>query len=212
MRTTLPILLIFAACTPGEVRWPTGEDSLRTALFVRSDEGIGRVRLLLSTGVFACDLPAADDPATQAEALLELSVGACREDARHLAITAYHQVGIPVDGRYLGQRDALPSDVTSEAPRLTRADYIGVEEAVLTTSDLPQFGDALGGTYRPTELTQEYGMGTGAQLRLNERGEWMTGSFDFPEAHVSGRFRAAECPAGSTLFELAFSSPTANCP
>ena len=91
-------------------------------------------------------------------------------------------------------------------------DYVGIEESVLTTSDLPQFNDALGGTYRPTDITQAFAAGAGGRVQIREAGEELTGSYDFPTLHVSGRFRAMECPAGSALFNLAFTSPTASCP
>lgn len=213
MRHVWSLLPLLAACAPGEVRWGTGEDWLRTALYVENDpvaEGAG-TRVLLSTGIFGCDLPAEADPAAQAEALLDLAVAACREDARHLAIRLWRDPGLDRVGVYRGQAGAGPAALTELDPRLASVDYVGVEEAALTLSDLPQFGEALGGTYRPTEVARASAAGTGGQVRV--RGdEVLVGAFDFPDLHVSGRFRAERCAAGSALFDLAFTAPTLSCP
>ena len=210
----IPILLtaLLAACGPGSISWATGDDALRTALFQPIDDGVPGTRLLLSTGVFDCDLPQSDDPQELTRAYLELSVGACREDARHLAITTWYDETSGREGRYIGQDDAIPSNLAPTMPRIARVDYIGIEEAVLTTSDRPEFDDDLGGTYRPTEIDQEYGAGTGGEVFLRGSDDGLHGTYDFPNLHVSGRFRAMECPPGSELFEFAFTSPTANCP
>ena len=208
----LSLVALIGGCTPGSVDWATGSDSLRTALFQTSDTNVGTTRILLSTGQFGCDFPEAEDPNDLIDAQLAIVVGACREDARHLAITTFHDPEMSREGRYIGQDDAAVSDLAPENPRIARVDYVGIEESVLTTSDLPQFNDALGGTYRPTDITQAFGVGVGGRVQIRESEAELSGSFDFPSLHVSGRFRAVECPAGSPLFNLAFTSPTASCP
>ncbi len=208
----LPLVVLIGACTPGSVEWATGSDTLRTALFQTSETSAGSTRILLSTGQFGCDFPDANNPNDLVDAQLAIVVGACREDARHLAITTFHDPTVSREGRYIGRDDAVVSDLAPENPRIARVDYVGIEESVLTTSDLPQFNDALGGTYRPTEITQAFAVGVGGRVQIRESEDELTGSFDFPSLHVSGRFRAVECPAGSPLFNLAFTSPTASCP
>ncbi|MFT6821009.1 MAG: hypothetical protein ACJATT_004838 [Myxococcota bacterium] len=208
----LSLVVLFGGCAPGSIEWATGSDSLRTALFQTSDASIGSTRLLLSTGQFGCDFPAEEDPNDLIDAQLAIVVGACREDARHLAITTFHDAEVSREGRYIGQDDAATIDLATDNPRIARVDYVGIEEAVLTTSDLPQFNDALGGTYRPTDVTQAFAAGNGGRVQIRESGDDLTGSYDFPSLHVSGRFRAVECPVESPLFNLAFTSPTASCP
>ena len=69
------ILTLLAGCAPGSIAWPTGKDDLRTAMYrVESEGSVQRMRLVLSNGLFTCDLPTEPDPVAQQQALLELQI------------------------------------------------------------------------------------------------------------------------------------------
>jgi hypothetical protein len=157
--------------------------------------------VLLSTGLFDCALPTFDDPQLQAEALAELTTGACREDARHVVLYLYKEPGLSWSGTY-------PLRETPEDPggRAADAAYLGVEEAAATTSE------GLVPGYQPVDVTRYFAQGEPGEVRVRQANDTvLSGHFDLQEPHVSGSFRAEQCDQDAELFALLVSSPIASC-
>lgn len=165
------------------------------------------MRLVLSNGQFACDLPAEPDPLVQQQALLELQISACRENARHLAVELLRGDGRDWVGVYPGDSNAHPSQIASTRPRLSNGSYYGIDEAALVTLDdfVRTYGVLEG------EDVQAIDVGDNGEVEIERDGSTLVGRFEFPMADVSGTFRAQECPSG-TLFDLLAVSPVASCP
>jgi hypothetical protein len=193
-----------AGCAPGLIHWDTGVDDLRTALFVeRSEEGLDHTTILLSTGIFGCGVPKSDDPQVVSEALAALTVGACREDARHLVIDLYADPALAAEGTYpyLG-----PDGPQPDTSRGAEARYVGIEEAV----GVP--GEGLVPTYVPVEITRYDATGAPGDTRIRHAGDAVrSGTFDLPDAGIWGRFTATRCTGDTTLFDLLAASPVASC-
>jgi hypothetical protein len=216
MRRFVLVAVAGAGCAPGDVRWGTGEDVLRTALFAERDpvtEGPG-VHVFVSTGLFGCELPDSDDPFEQELLLLELVVGWCREDARHLSFDVLHLPDTALEGVYAGEAGATFASLSAERPRLFTAAYIGNEEVIVAPSDLPQFNAALGGTYRPTVQTDLRAVGALGTVRLagDDGGDALSGRFALPDVHVSGRFRATRCEREDSMMQAIIAGSPVSCP
>ena len=195
-------------CAPGSIAWPTGEDELRTALYRTDTVGsVQRLHLVLSNGVFACDLPAEPDPVAQQQALLELQVAACRENARHVDIELLRGEGADWTGLYPGDSHADPSQIAGTRPRLANGSYYGIDEAALAfVNDFVRSYGVVEG-----QDVQALDVGDGGEVEILRDGTTLQGRFEFPSADVSGSFRATECVTG-TLFDLLAVSPVGSCP
>lgn len=196
-------------CAPGSIAWPTGEDDLRTALYVEAPrDGLPAVTMVLSNGVFDCDLPSEPDPIDQTQALLEIRTAACRENARHVLVELIRGDGIDWVGRYPGDSHLHPDQISADRPRLSNASYYGIDEAVMVSAEgfVREYGVPSGGDQSVLDA------GDGGEVWIRADGDVLAGTFDFPEADVSGRFRARECAPSSTLFMLLAQSPVAACP
>jgi len=200
------VLLLVTAlgCAPGRVTWSTGDDALRTALWVEDEGPAGpTVRVLLSTGTFTCDLPEFDDPQAQWEALVALQAGACREDARHVVLTLYADDPTSWEGEFPFVGSA---GVVADDDRVSDALYVGVDEATVVRSE------GLDPQWAPTEVTWYSAAGSLGDVRVRRHHDRvLAGAFDLPEVHVSGTFVADECRRGTDLFDLIAASPTSAC-
>jgi hypothetical protein len=196
-------------CAPGSIAWPTGEDALRSALYqVQPTGDVFGLTLMLSNGQFGCDLPSEPDPLDQTQALLEIRTAACRENARHVLIQLYRGDGQDWTGSYPGDGHAHPDLISASRPRLSNASYYGIEEAALVSVQgfVREYGVPADGDVSVIDG------GDGGEVGITADGERLAGWFEFPEADVSGRFRAQECQPGATLFALLAQSPVATCP
>lgn len=159
--------------------------------------------MLLSTGIFGCAIPTSDDPQIVSEALAALTVGACREDARHVVVDLYADPSLDPEGTYPYLGTGGPQ---ADIARGADARYVGIEEAV----GVP--GDGLVPTYVPVEITRYDATGAPGEVRIRHAStDLRTGSFDLPEAGLSGRFAATRCTGDTSLFDLLVASPVAAC-
>ncbi len=197
-------LLVATACAPGEIRWAAGADDLRTALFVTdTDRGFDHAILFLSTGIFPCGLPSDPDPQVQTETLAALTVGACREDARHLVVELYKAPGLDWSERY-PFADVEPPPPGTERGSLAR--YVGIDEAAALRRE------GLVPIYFPTALTRYDALGEpGAATVRTLRDDTLSGSVDLPAASVRATFTATRCTDARSLFDLIVASPIASC-
>lgn len=204
MRRGLLLLALASGCAPGSVTWGTGEDWLRTALWVEDESTFGpTARVFLSTGAFGCELPENDDPQSQWEALVAIQAGACREDARHVSLTLYADVPESWEGEFPLVGSAGPSQ---DDDRVSEALYVGVEEAAVSRTE------GLDPGWAPTDVTWYWGSGDRGQVVVRRHaGDVLVGAFDLPDAHVSGSFTARACARGTALFDLLAVSPTSAC-
>ena len=62
--------------------------------------------MVLSNGHFDCGLPTFEDPARQAQALIDLRIASCRENARHVLIELFRGDGADWVGGYPGNDEA----------------------------------------------------------------------------------------------------------
>jgi hypothetical protein len=203
-----------AGCAPGRIEWATGSDDLRTALYiVERDATTGaspRIRLLLSNGEFGCSLPSFTDDSgfsteesdqEQALALLQLVTAMCREDARHVVLDLYHLRWEDAPGVYPG--DSVADATSLGSPnRWSRAAYLGVEEARVADED------GLSRAYEIVEVDARPLLGDGGEASISRLEEGhAVGHFSFPEANISGDFRATECASDTSeataLFDYA---------
>lgn len=209
MRSSPFVLLsVLLGCAPGSIAWPTGKDDLRTALYrVDTVGSVQRMHLVLSNGLFACDLPSEPDPVAQQQALLELQIAACRENARHVDIELLRGDGDDWVGLYPGDSHADPAQIAATRPRLSNGSYYGIDEAALASVDdfVRTYGVVEG------QDVQARDVGDGGEVEIQRDGAQMHGRFQFPLADVSGTFRATECATG-TLFDLLAVSPVGSCP
>lgn len=198
------------ACAPGHIAWPTGDDALRTALYrPRVDpSGIQVLTLVLSNGYFDCELPSDPDPVVQTQALLEITTAACRENARHVLVELYRGDGTDWAGVYPGDSHADRALIASSRPRLSNASYYGIDEAEMVSVD--GFVRTYG--VRPGDDVQLLDIGDGGEVEILDDGARLRGRFEFPDADISGSFRALECEPTATLFTLLEQSPVAGCP
>lgn len=204
----IPAIGLFG-CAPGSLAFSTGDDVLRTAMYqVQPVDGLQRVDLILSNGIFSCDLPNDPDPIVQSQELLELTTATCRENARHVLIELYRGDGADWVGRFPGDSNAHPSLISASRPRLSNASYYGIDEAEMVSVD--GFVRTYG--VRPGGDVQARDVGDGGEVEILADAQTLRGRFAFPSADISGDFRAVECPAGSTLFALLAQSPVASCP
>lgn len=208
MRSSVMSLLFLTGCAPGTIAWPTGHDQLRTALYREVDAGaVKRLQLVLSNGTFGCDLPAEADPVAQQQALLELQISACRENARHVAVELLRGDGSDWVGLYPGDSNMDPAQIAASRPRLSNGSYYGIDEAALSAAE-----DFVR-TYAVVEGQDVLALdiGDGGEVEISGDGERLRGRFEFPMADLSGTFRAESCETG-TLFDLLVLSPVASCP
>ncbi|MBW2255669.1 MAG: hypothetical protein JRI25_13855, partial [Deltaproteobacteria bacterium] len=90
--------------------------------------------------------------------------------------------------------------------RAADAAYLGVEEAVATTSA------GLVPGYQPIEVTRYFAHGEPGEVQVRHADDSiLSGHFDLQEHHISGSFRAERCHQDAALFELLVSSPIASC-
>lgn len=207
-RSWLCLAALITGCGAGELAWPTGNDTLRTALYTTQlIEGVEKTTIILSNGIFECDFPAKDDPAAQTEALARLITAACRENARHVALTLYRHPAAPNRlGAYIGSQSASASLTDESRPKIASADYFGVNEVVLTSAD------GFLRTYTATDVDVLRGLGPSGSVTLTNERELLAGQFSFPTGPISGRFRAARCEPDADLFAVLALSPLLVCP
>lgn len=199
----LCVLAGLSACAPGEIQWRDGHEPLRTAWWQRVafEDGSERIAVALSTSDFPCALDlTGDDPAEIALTELELVTAACREGARHVLLDLRQPIGA-VEGLYPG-RTLLPDDEIGDvtAPFASASYFAVVEAGVL-------YVDGINRAYAPMEGGAELWpfLGDGGQVGVDRLdGERLDGWYSFPQAEVSGRFEAQECPEGPTLLDDLF--------
>lgn len=199
----LTLFIGLSACGPGTIAWHDGDDVLRTA-YVEADPspvaGWQHVRVLLSNGEFPCAFPLNGDAADQEAVFAELAAAACHEDARHVRLDAWWPAADTAVGHFTGDSRANPGD--DGAPlRFASAFYVGIDEAAaFTTSDLVHPYTIVDREYFP-----DLGVGGAVDVRSADDTRF-DGTFAFPEAHISGAFRARTCPAPAAeeygLFDL----------
>lgn len=166
-----------------------------------------QLQLVLSNGVFDCDLPTESDPIEQQQALFELQIAACRENARHVAIELLRGDGADWVGVYPGDSHLDVSQIAGTRPRLSNGSYYGIDEAALSAADdfVRTYGVVQG------QDVQALDIGDDGEVEITFDGDRLRGRFEFPSADVSGSFRARACETG-TLFDLLALSPVASCP
>lgn len=199
----LTAIVTIAGCAPGELHWRDGHEELRTAWWQRVafDDGSERVAVALSTSDFPCAFElTGDDPAEIALTELELVTAACREGARHVLLDLWQPAG-PVGGEYPGRTVPAGAELGDVADPFSTAGYYAVEEAGVL------YVDGINRAYAPMEGGADLwpALGDGGTVGIDALdGERLDGWFSFPEAEISGRFEAQECPEGPTLLDDLF--------
>ena len=90
--------------------------------------------------------------------------------------------------------------------KVATADYVGVEEVVLTSAD------GLLRTYTATDVDVRRGLGVSGEVLLTNERDRLAGQFSFPDGPISGRFRAEPCEPDADLFAVIALSPLLVCP
>lgn len=210
MRRAFPWLILgLCGCGggPGLLIDGSGLWPLRTARYrIGIRDGAPELALVLSNGDFACGLPSfPSDPERQARETEALLAAACREGARHASLRLYQRDEDWV-GAFVGADHAEAADLTSERPRLARAAYYGVDEAVLIEFDgLTRGYAALEEIWLPV-------LGDGGEVRIEEKtGSALRGWFSFPDEDLSGEFEATRCAGDTSLIDVIAAAPVHFC-
>lgn len=204
-------VLMLSGCASGQIEWASGDDLIRTAVYVtEEDETSTHVALFLSNGDFGCKLEAGHEAAEREDARAERCYAAVREDARHVLLHLWYPRGGESEGIYPGSTTTIAGGPFSDGglTRWSRALYIGIEEVDNNSGDnlvqdefqvtravawgvSPDVAAFLGieGEFHPELL------GDGGTAAVDRAGDGrLTGSFSFPEARLSGEFGAEFCP------------------
>ncbi len=179
---------------------------LRTALYrVGLDDDVPFASMFLSNGVMACELPASEDPVVQEDAVQELFLAMCREEARHVHLTLYRD---PTTSRWTGTYPARPDASGAElgpSRRMARGAMYAVGEAYLV--DLPGVPRAYAA--ESIEVIGDLGRG---EVTVVGRSDRLHGQFAFPGAGVAGTFRATPCLDDYSVLDVVEAGPTFFCP
>jgi len=197
-----------AACTEGRVWWPGQTAPLRTAL-VKYDEdhGVARARLLLSTGLFTCDLPDTNRPVAEVhDAYQDLVTGACREGAAHLSVQLLRRSGRDWTGTFDGLSGSRGDTLPLSLNRASDVSWYTVNEAYLI-----EYAN-LDRAYVIEDQEMLIDAGDGGEVRIERDHRGLRGHLWFPEPDVSADFHTQVCGEGSTLFDLLEASPVGLCP
>ncbi|MFT4624068.1 MAG: hypothetical protein ACI8PZ_002724 [Myxococcota bacterium] len=197
--------LVLAGCTSGRINWADGTTEVRSALYrVGLDAGIPSASVFLTNGEIGCSLPSTDDPVTQEDAVQDLFLAMCREDARHVHLLLWrHPDSQEWTATYPARREASAAALSGR--RLARGATYGVGEAYRV--ELP--GVPRGYAAEDLDVRPDLGRG---EVEVIEHGDRLDGSFSFPEAKVSGRFRATQCLDDTSLLDVVEAGPTFLCP
>ncbi len=190
-----PLATLFFGCAAGSLHTADGDIPLRTAWFIEEPfEGGEAARFFLSSSDFDCELPAHVDPETQARALQEWWVSACREDAHHVFLSVYAD---PIDWN----DTILTGEVGTTWP-IADAATVDIREAVLGGDGVVPWA---------TELDYKRSLGEGGTVTLRGEGR---GRFWWPS--ISGDFRAQRCESDApTVLDAMITSagqPSLACP
>ncbi len=181
---------------------------MRTALVKYDvDQGVMRARLILSTGLFECELPATDRPAAEVQdAYQDLVTGACREGAAHLSVQLLRRTGEDWIGKYPGMSGARGDTLPLGRDRASDATWYTVKEAFLV-----EFA-SLDRAYVIDEQELIVNAGDGGTVEIDRDRNGLGGHLWFPEPGVSADFQATQCGEDSMLFDLLEASPVSVCP
>jgi hypothetical protein len=195
------------SCETSRMWWPGHTAQLRTALVKYDvDEGVIRARMVLSTGLFQCELPVFDQPAEAEDAQQDLLNGACREGAAHLSVQLLRRSGPDWTGRYRGQSEVRGDTLPLDQKRAADASWYTVNEAYLV-----EFGP-LDRAMVVEDMELMIDIGDGGTVEITRDREGLKGHLWFPEPGVSADFDTEVCGEGSTLFDLLEASPVTFCP
>ena len=175
---------------------------LRTAL-ARHEvvDGVAHASIVLSNGLFECELPKHDDPARAQQALQNLVTGACREGAKHVTLQLWREPGGSWEGDYTGIGGGGPLDLSKKTPRVADAVYYSVDEAFLA-----QLED-LDRAYYVEERTLVSGASDNGAIRIDHSGSVMRGSVALPDVDVLAEFEAEWCTGTASLMRMLEGSP-----
>ena len=181
---------------------------VRTAL-ARSTEvdGVRHLTVLISNGLFECDLPEFEDPARVEQTLQSVLTASCREGAQHLNLQLWRDVGgEDWTGQYEGFAQAGPDLLDGTTHRVADAAFFAVQEAFLAES--------IGADRVLAALEDELIMpaGAGAHVRIDRSGSRLGGVASVPEANLEVFFEARFCDEDASLFPLLEASPAFVCP
>lgn len=179
---------------------------LRTAL-ARHEvvDGVAHASIVLSNGLFECELPKHADPARAQQALQNLVTGACREGARHVTIELWREPGGTWEGDYTGIGGGGPLDLSKKTPRIGDAVYFSVDEAFLA-----QLED-LDRAYYVEERTLVSGASDDGTIRIEHSGRKMKGSVFLPEVDVIAEFDAEWCEGTASQMRMLEGTPGYRC-
>jgi hypothetical protein len=195
------------ACSEGQLWRGEERELLRTAL-VRQDtaDGMHHAALLLSNGLFECDLPTFDDPARVEQTLQAVITAACREGARHLNLQLWRDAGSDWTGDFSGIASAGPHALGTSSHRVAGATWFAVNEAYLAESiDANRVLAAL-----EDELVLD--AAAGGTVRIHKDNGELVGDAWIPELGVHVTFKAQYCDPSASLFALLEASPAFVCP
>lgn len=199
-RLLCPVAL--AACTPGAL-WVDGDrEVLRTAL-VRTEEvdGVGHASVVLSNGLFSCDLPQHEDPARAQQALQNLVTAACRQGAHHLTLQLWRGADGDWTGTYPGLGGGGPTDLSADQPRLADAIWYSADDVFL--ANLPDLDRA----YYVEKRTLLLGASDGGEVRVFHDGARFEGEAWLPEIDAFVSFSAEVCEGAADGMRLVDASP-----
>src|SRR5690606_16513181 len=152
----------------------------------------------------ACDLPSFAEPGDNVEVLRDALAGACHEGAQHLVIDLARTPTFRAVGRYEGiaSRPAFEAgdalvDLLQAEPRVAWARHLAVHEVAMDLED------GFTAAVEATEWTYSDSAADSGEVRLRlVDADLLVGTFSFPDAHLSGRFRATRCEGDHALFDF----------
>ena len=201
----MAVVAVLTGCTAGRIDWADGTTEVRSALNrVAWDGNVKLASVFLTNGEIGCGRPTTDDPVVQEDAVQELFLAMCREDARHVHLMLWRDpTTAKWSGSYPARRGAVAADLTDG--RLARGATYGIGEAYRV--ELP----AIPRGYAAEDLDVRPDLGAG-EVDVVGHGERLDGTFAFPDAQVSGRFRAEPCIGDTSLLDVVEAGPTFLCP
>lgn len=193
---------LLAGCTPGEL-WVDGDrEVLRTAL-VRTEEvdGVAHASVVLSNGLFACDLPRHDNPARAQQALQNLVTSACRQGAHHLTLQLWRGPDGDWTGTYPGRGGSGPADLAGDQPRVADAIWYSADDVFL--ANLPDLDRA----YFVEDRTLLLGASDGGEVEVTQDGPRFDGHAWLPEIDAWVSFSAEVCSGRADGMRLIDANP-----
>ena len=200
--------MLCTGCTDGQLWYQGDREVLRSALArVEVVDGAPHASIVLSNGLFTCDLPKHDDPARAQQALQNLVAAACREGARHVSLQLWRDADKGWEGRYTGIGGGGPVDLSAKRPRVADAIFYNVDEAFLSDSiDLDR-------GYHVSADTLVLGALDGGTVDIDHHdAREIRGSAYLPELDVHADFRAEVCKKDDVLIQMIAASPAYVCP